>query len=423
MAPTVEVFALLQFTLRDRFGRPFPITKHVRVIGIDPARQAATSQFGEYLVRQKHSPAPTFDLPPEAKARFDGNRLFADVNEALTCRGRRPTRPPPPKPGGFLADPPIVIPDVAGPPPAVPPPALPAAGPPRVPGVILGFSIAHYRMKNPETGPARGAAAAPPRRRRADRHRRGERDEAGVRDVRGGRLLPVRDERVRRQFRVRPAGRTPAAPRDGRAGERRPGPAQAGVRNDSAFVHDVLIPKMQALFPPGEAKVASWQQHQGPLLAAIDIERGILNLLLFMIVGVAGFSVLAIFTMIVGEKYRDIGILKSLGASNGGVMSIFLAYGLMLGLVGCALGTALGLAITAYINEIEVFLTQADRPADFRPERLLLRQNPDERGAGQRAAGERRGGRDGGAVQRPAGPPGGPAAPGPGAAVRVVRAG
>ncbi len=54
-----------------------------------------------------------------------------------------------------------------------------------------------------------------------------------------------------------------------------------------------------------------------------------------MIIGVAGFGILAIFSMIVVEKTRDIGILKSLGASNGGVMSIFLGYGLLLGVVGC----------------------------------------------------------------------------------------
>ena len=53
-----------------------------------------------------------------------------------------------------------------------------------------------------------------------------------------------------------------------------------------------------------------------------------------MIVGVAGFGILAIFSMIVAEKTRDIGILKSLGASNGGVMKIFLGYGLLLGVVG-----------------------------------------------------------------------------------------
>lgn len=99
--------------------------------------------------------------------------------------------------------------------------------------------------------------------------------------------------------------------------------------------------------------IASWEQKQGPLLAAIAIERGLLNVLLFLIIAVAGFGILAIFFMIVVEKMRDIGILKALGASNSGVMGIFLTYGLALGLVGAGLGTVLGLVITININEIE----------------------------------------------------------------------
>src|SRR5205807_1114412 len=97
---------------------------------------------------------------------------------------------------------------------------------------------------------------------------------------------------------------------------------------------------------------------QGPLLAAISIERGILNILLFMIIGVAGFGILAIFSMIVIEKTRDIGILKALGASNFGVLKIFLGYGLLLGVVGATLGTALGIGITLYINRIEHLIAQ-----------------------------------------------------------------
>jgi lipoprotein-releasing system permease protein len=81
-----------------------------------------------------------------------------------------------------------------------------------------------------------------------------------------------------------------------------------------------------------------------------------LNVLLFLIVGVAGFGILAIFTMIVVEKTRDIGILKALGASNGGVMKIFLGYGLLLGLVGATIGTVLGLALTNNINGLEKVL-------------------------------------------------------------------
>jgi lipoprotein-releasing system permease protein len=60
--------------------------------------------------------------------------------------------------------------------------------------------------------------------------------------------------------------------------------------------------------------------------------------------------------MIVAEKFRDIGILKALGASHLGVMNIFLGYGLLLGVIGAALGTILGLEFTWNINIIEGWL-------------------------------------------------------------------
>ena len=81
-------------------------------------------------------------------------------------------------------------------------------------------------------------------------------------------------------------------------------------------------------------------------------------MLLFLIIAVAGFGILAIFSMIVAEKTRDIGILKALGASNGGVMKIFLGYGLLLGVVGAVLGSGIGIWLTTYINDVEKFLTK-----------------------------------------------------------------
>jgi lipoprotein-releasing system permease protein len=62
--------------------------------------------------------------------------------------------------------------------------------------------------------------------------------------------------------------------------------------------------------------------------------------------------------MIVVEKTRDIGILKALGASNVGVLKIFLGYGLLLGIVGAILGTALGVGITIHINGLEHLLAR-----------------------------------------------------------------
>jgi lipoprotein-releasing system permease protein len=119
----------------------------------------------------------------------------------------------------------------------------------------------------------------------------------------------------------------------------------------------VVAEKLRSAFPPNMYSVRTWEQKQGPLLAAVDVESTILNVLLFMIIAVAGFGILAIFFMIVVEKTRDIGILKSLGASSRGVMSIFVSYGLSLGLVGSGVGVVVGLLFVRYINEIEKWLT------------------------------------------------------------------
>jgi len=110
--------------------------------------------------------------------------------------------------------------------------------------------------------------------------------------------------------------------------------------------------QLRAAFPLNQYNISTWRDKQGPLLAAVSMETAILNVLLFMIIAVAGFGILAIFLMIVVEKTRDIGILKSLGASASGVMGIFLAYGLSLGIVGAGAGLGIGLLFVAYINEI-----------------------------------------------------------------------
>ena len=168
------------------------------------------------------------------------------------------------------------------------------------------------------------------------------------------RFLREQDERIRRQFRLRPDPQAPgAAGHDRSAPPARPWSTRSRSSSSPAPTATPSATASRTAFErPQFCGIHTWRDKQGALLAAVQMETAILNVLLFMIIAVAGFGILAIFFMIVVEKTRDIGILKSLGASGHGVMGIFLTYGLSLGLVGSGVGMIIGLLIVRYINAI-----------------------------------------------------------------------
>jgi len=136
--------------------------------------------------------------------------------------------------------------------------------------------------------------------------------------------------------------------------------------------------KLRARFPVEEFsyRIETWRDMQGPLLAAVQMETTLLNILLFLIIAVAGFGILATFFMIVVEKTRDIGVLKSLGAPSSGVASIFLNYGLSLGIVGSGVGVVLGLIFVANINRIAAALEYITGREVFDPTIYYFQQIP-----------------------------------------------
>jgi lipoprotein-releasing system permease protein len=139
---------------------------------------------------------------------------------------------------------------------------------------------------------------------------------------------------------------------------------------------DTVRDLLRTSFPPQIFKISSWRDKEGALLAAVQMETAVLNVLLFLIIAVAGFGILAIFFMIVFEKTRDIGILKSLGATGKGVMSIFVGYGLSLGVVGASVGLGLGLLFVRYINEIADLLGRATGHPVFDPSIYYFQKIP-----------------------------------------------
>ncbi|MCC5925674.1 MAG: ABC transporter permease [Bacteroidetes bacterium] len=93
-------------------------------------------------------------------------------------------------------------------------------------------------------------------------------------------------------------------------------------------------------------RVQTWYDLQKPLYDVMNIEKWSAYFILMLIVGVAMLNIVGSLTMIVIQKSRDIGVLMSFGYTAGQIRSIFLRQGLLIGLIGCGIGGAVGLAVS-----------------------------------------------------------------------------
>lgn len=96
--------------------------------------------------------------------------------------------------------------------------------------------------------------------------------------------------------------------------------------------------------------VEDWQDLNRNLFLALELEKWVMFIILLGIVVVAGFSILCNLVMMVMEKAREVAILKSLGATGGGVLRIFVIQGSLIGAFGTALGAILGVLACLFIE-------------------------------------------------------------------------
>ena len=118
--------------------------------------------------------------------------------------------------------------------------------------------------------------------------------------------------------------------------------------------------KANQVIPLGGIAVQTWdeQPKTARFLSAVENEITIMMVLFGVISLVAAFNIFCIFYTVVTEKTRDIGIMKSVGASAWNVAQIFLTYGAAIGLVGGGAGIAIGVAFVTYINPIHGFIAR-----------------------------------------------------------------
>jgi len=107
-------------------------------------------------------------------------------------------------------------------------------------------------------------------------------------------------------------------------------------------------------------QVMDWMQMNKNLFSALKLEKFAMFVILVLIVLVASFNIISNLIMNVIEKSREIAILKAIGATNRGIMTVFMLQGLFIGLIGTAIGITGGFATGYVLNRFEIIKLPAD---------------------------------------------------------------
>ena len=118
---------------------------------------------------------------------------------------------------------------------------------------------------------------------------------------------------------------------------------------------------VQALLRAGgeRAMILTWRDQAGGFLRALEVEDNVMFIILSILVLVAAMNIISGLIMLVKNKGRDIGILRTMGLTEGAVMRVFFICGASTGLVGTALGVVLGVLFVLYIDPIFAFVNFA----------------------------------------------------------------
>jgi lipoprotein-releasing system permease protein len=104
--------------------------------------------------------------------------------------------------------------------------------------------------------------------------------------------------------------------------------------------------------------ITDWRQRNASFFTVLEVERNVMFLILSLIVLVAALNIISGLMMLVKDKSRDIGILRTMGATKGSIMRIFLITGASIGVVGTLSGLALGIVVCSNIEWIRAGISE-----------------------------------------------------------------
>ncbi len=126
----------------------------------------------------------------------------------------------------------------------------------------------------------------------------------------------------------------------------------------------------------GLGRIYDWQQANASFFNAIQVERNVMFLILTLIILVAAFNIISSMIMLVKDKGKDIAILRTMGATRGMIMRVFLIAGASVGVIGTVAGAFLGIAFADNIETVRQWIQSLTGTDLFAAEIYFLSQLP-----------------------------------------------
>jgi len=124
--------------------------------------------------------------------------------------------------------------------------------------------------------------------------------------------------------------------------------------------------------------VYSWADMNSSLFSALKVERNVMFIILSLIIIVAAFNIISGLTILVKNKTKDIGILKSIGVQNKSIVKIFFLVGILIGTSATIFGIFLGVTFSLYVENLRQFLSNTFNISLFPEEIYFLSKMPSE---------------------------------------------
>jgi lipoprotein-releasing system permease protein len=138
---------------------------------------------------------------------------------------------------------------------------------------------------------------------------------------------------------------------------------------------DALRPKVEEA-AQRQIYLTDWRQRNQTFFSALEVERNVMFMILTLIVLVAALNIISGLVMLVKDKGHDIAILRTMGATRGAILRIFLMTGAAIGVVGTLAGVILGVIICLNVERIREFFSWISGTVLFNPELYFLSQLP-----------------------------------------------